>query len=1155
MRDKFWSHLVVAASLAVLSLALSAAPLRAEKSEEERIAEINKRNVELGYDWVAGKTSVSGLSAEEKKKLLGTLPPPEGWDKNLPVLTAPEGMIFDPVFDWRQNNGVTPAKNQGSCGSCWAFAAVGQLEAHTLIYDLRLEDLSEQQAVDCNSYGAGCSGGWAFAAYEVFLSPGAVGELCYPYEATDGECRQAPCTVISKISTYASVPNSINAIKTALATGPVSTSMTVIDDFYNYTSGCYNGSTTANINHGVLIVGWDDNQCGGQGAWIVKNSWGRSWGTDGFCYIKYGAVNIGSYSYQITYQPTAVLVHITAPDGGEVWNVDEQYTITWYTSRQTPDSLSILLSIDGGLTYDYTVARGLVGVSSYAWTVPELPVNTARIKVVAYYNNLIGGYDTSDENFTIKGKPYRYVLKTGGNIYPYSLPQWAARKIQDAVDAADPGDSIIVAGETHNQAVVVDKYVYLYGGWNSTFTVRDPETYVTKIQAPGSLVSFMNLPSGACGIEGFFLKGGSGSFAQLPDNAVYGGGIFVYHASPVIKGNRIDSCGVAGVLDFTGGGGIACYDGTPLIEGNEITGCRAQSGSGIYLYQATATIRGNRIADCYPNAEYGGTKSGGGVYARSAAATFEGNTIENNDGFRKGGGVYLYLSPGSFNGDTIALNDGLDGSGIYAERSALTISNALIRGNRSTGSGGGIYLKAASMDIESSLIVLNRANVIAGGIYADSCWGAITNNTIDRNRATYAGGNIFTMATPSLNIRNNSITYGAANGFQPSSLANITFQYNNCYGNTPLNVVTLVPDATNMSVDPLYADTLALDYHLLVHAAGIDGGDPAASDPDGSRADIGAYGGPSAVMAAPEYVKNLLAAASNDTMISLSWDGLTGDVGSYAVYGSETDGFKPGETVYLGGVPVPGESFEHHPVSGCRYYRVSGVSTAGYGGGYSAQAAACAAEPDLIPPTVTVLYPNGGEIFEAGDTIRVDWSASDNRWVDSVNIYFTEDAGVVYTLLAHGYPADSSYSWIVPSSLSDSCLIKVVAFDPGLLSGFDASDSLFAIRDYTDVDDKEDGEDEPPRYATALEQNYPNPFNGTTTIAYSLAGACRVELSIFDPAGRVIAVLERGNRQPGRHTAIWNGTDEAGRDVASGVYFCRIKAGSFRQTNKIIYLR
>jgi len=106
------------------------------------------------------------------------------------------------------------------------------------------------------------------------------------------------------------------------------------------------------------------------------------------------------------------------------------------------------------------------------------------------------------------------------------------------------------------------------------------------------------------------------------------------------------------------------------------------------------------------------------------------------------------------------------------------------------------------------------------------------------------------------------------------------------------------------------------------------------------------------------------------------------------------------------------------------------------------------------------------------------------------------------------------------------------------------------------VHDKGDGDGKgTPRYVTALEQNYPNPFNGTTTIHYSIGEPCAVELRIYDPAGRAIKVLERSNRAPGRYSVLWNGTDDSRRDVASGVYFCRIKAGKYSETRKVLYLR
>ncbi|MDD4856527.1 MAG: C1 family peptidase [Candidatus Krumholzibacteria bacterium] len=1152
----------IAIALAVLAvLPLSAAPIFAQKTEDERIAEINKRNAELGFHWTAGTTSVSGLSAEQKKLRLGFLPPPEELAKKTSPLTAPPNVTYATAFDWRQHGGVTPVTNQEDCGSCWAFAAVAHLESHTLIYDEREEDLSEQQVIDCNEYGGTCNGGYVAAGYELFMTTGSVSETCYPYEATDGnECRQETCVPLSMIDDYSSVSGSVTAIKAALATGPVTTAFTVFDDFYDYSSGCYESKSTGSINHAMLIVGWDDNQCGGDGAWIVKNSWGTSWGMDGFAYIKYGTCNIGSYAYQISYHPTKVLLHVESPDGGEIWNVGEHYAISWYMSRQVPDSISILLSIDSGANYDRTIAHGLVDVDSYDWTVPELPVVTARIKIIAYVDGAIGGYDMSDADFTIKGAPYRYVSKTGGNVFPYSLREWAATNIQDAVDAGVPGDTIAVASGTYHEDVMVISAVYVLGGWDTTLHVRDPEIYPTKLQSVGSVVSFMNISSGAAGVEGFIIKGGTGTSTKLQSSGVYGGAVMCYQsASSIIKGNVIDSCGVAYATTNSGGGAIACYGGTSLIEGNTITRCRGQSGGAIYLYESEAVIKDNYITGSSSNSSYTGSRNGGGICAIHASASLERNRIENNDDYKKGGGVYLYLSPASFDGDTIILNDGQDaGGGIYAERSPLTMAHAMVRQNTSLSTGGGIYSRTAAINMTNCIIASNQSSVLSGGLYADSCWGEITNSTFDRNRSKYGGGNVYIASTPSLSVRNNIVTYGAKNGFQAASLTGVSFQFNNCFGNTPNNILPSLVDSTNTSRNPLYADTTSFDYHLIVHSGGIDAGDPAGSlDPDGSRADQGAYGGSGAVMAAPEYVQNLRTASGPDKLSSdfyLQWDEPAGDVAFYAVYSDTTDGFLPQESCCIDSVAAPAGSLLVSPGPGDHFYRVSAVNAAGYGGGYSNQVGAN--DWDNVPPVVTVIYPNGGGLFETGDTVRVEWTATDNRRVDSVSVYYSENAGRSYTLAAHGCPADSSYAWIVPSSLSDSCLVKVVAYDPGRLAGFDTSDSLFAIRDYTGVNDGDDDEGGgTPAYATALEQNYPNPFNGTTTIHYSIGERCQVDLRIYDPAGRTVRMLERTERAPGRYSILWNGKDGAGRGVASGVYFCRIKAGKYSQTRKILYLR
>ena len=277
--------------------------------------------------WTSGETSVSGLSHEEFQALLGEVLPDwyQQWWESLPRIEAPKGAKFDPVFDWRTHpgpygsTGVTGVRNQGSCGSCWAFAGVAQLESMVKIYAEMDLNLSEQQVVSCVTPDHGCNGWYTEAAFDLFVSLGAAPEACMPYHAVDTDpCIQDECEMLAKISGYRAVSNNVNSIKTALLEGPVKSSIAVEDTFQTYTGGCYD-KPYFGTNHAVLIVGWDDTKCSGQGAWIVKNSWGEGWGENGFFYIKYGCCQIGTNVIQIDYyfhRPFVRFDHLGTNDTG-----------------------------------------------------------------------------------------------------------------------------------------------------------------------------------------------------------------------------------------------------------------------------------------------------------------------------------------------------------------------------------------------------------------------------------------------------------------------------------------------------------------------------------------------------------------------------------------------------------------------------------------------------------------------------------------------------------------------------------------------------------------------------------------------------------------------------------------------------------------------
>jgi C1A family cysteine protease len=282
---------------------------------DQDIAALQQQIDAKGYDWIAGRTTVSEMPAEERQNMLGYQPPKgyEEWLAKQPKFKANLKMSFPTRFDWRDSGIMTPVKNQGGCGSCWAFGATGAFEAAIKQHDGIEYDLSEQQVLTCNIYGSTCAGGWVEPVYELFKRFGAVSETCLPYQANDAlPCTQDQCQVVVKLKDWVYVANDVASIKQAILQNPVATSFTVYTDFFSYSSGCYQ-HTSGGVEGGhiVVIVGWDDNACGGQGAWICKNSWGPGWGAlGGYFMIKWGNSGIGSDVVRPIYPPDPVILSL-----------------------------------------------------------------------------------------------------------------------------------------------------------------------------------------------------------------------------------------------------------------------------------------------------------------------------------------------------------------------------------------------------------------------------------------------------------------------------------------------------------------------------------------------------------------------------------------------------------------------------------------------------------------------------------------------------------------------------------------------------------------------------------------------------------------------------------------------------------------------------
>jgi len=205
------------------------------------------------------------------------------------LFVAPEDVGYPANWDWREYNAVTPIKDQGSCGSCWSFGSIASVEGCWEIKTGNLISLSEQQLVDCSTQNYGCDGGWGDVALDYVKSAGGVEPgSAYPYTGRDGTCKFSKSKVVATINGYYTVKRgSESDLQASVAIAPNAVAIDASTRAFSYYSGgiFYDASCKSNLlDHEVATVGWGVNTSG-QEYWIVKNSWGTSWGDKGYLYM------------------------------------------------------------------------------------------------------------------------------------------------------------------------------------------------------------------------------------------------------------------------------------------------------------------------------------------------------------------------------------------------------------------------------------------------------------------------------------------------------------------------------------------------------------------------------------------------------------------------------------------------------------------------------------------------------------------------------------------------------------------------------------------------------------------------------------------------------------------------------------------------------
>lgn len=226
---------------------------------------------------------------------------PENWASKAHFSSPFLGEQLPAAYDWRKVAVLPPIKNQGQCGSCWAFASTAAFQDQIAIHQGGVQDLAEQELVDCESGSYGCSGG--FFAFDYQVDNGQTFTKNFPYHAADTACRVNGLPHDFKAVKWGYVgdgqtqPSTEQIKAQILATGPVAVTVCANNKFMNYTKGVLSGGS-CQTNHMTVLEGWDDST----GSWIMRNSWGTAWGEKGYMRIKYGSNSIGEMAAWVSWQ-------------------------------------------------------------------------------------------------------------------------------------------------------------------------------------------------------------------------------------------------------------------------------------------------------------------------------------------------------------------------------------------------------------------------------------------------------------------------------------------------------------------------------------------------------------------------------------------------------------------------------------------------------------------------------------------------------------------------------------------------------------------------------------------------------------------------------------------------------------------------------------
>ena len=360
--------------------------------ESDSLEMIQQKIENNGFGFTVGHNWVFDMTPEQKQVFFsrhaGRQPRVYGYTDSIGPLAKELGKTLPAAFDWRSYNGhsyIGPVRDQGSCGSCYAFgasaAAEGTYNFANGLYDSNCIDFSESFIMWClssispySSHFGGCDGAdYDYYELEALVQEGTIPDSYFPYITSDPGCTHWNDPRYKFAEWHRIGCGDIDAIKTAIMTyGVIDVAVYASSAFQAYSGGIFQDSYTTcssspcdytPTNHAVALVGWND----ADGAWILRNSWGSSWGENGYMRIKYTSARVACEATYLVYSAAPGLT-VTSPSASSSWEVGTTQSITWSKTGSLSDY--VLIELYKGTAKVLDIATTTENDGAYSWTLP-----------------------------------------------------------------------------------------------------------------------------------------------------------------------------------------------------------------------------------------------------------------------------------------------------------------------------------------------------------------------------------------------------------------------------------------------------------------------------------------------------------------------------------------------------------------------------------------------------------------------------------------------------------------------------------------------------------------------------------------------------------------------------------------------------------------